>query len=131
MAVIQGHTGEVQIGNVVMTQVSGWTYRTSQPPLKYGVLGDINLQSVPGVRDNTGTVEGFYDTTDAQQTSVIAASEAGTTVSLQLYPEGDSSGNVEYTGTVSIAEMDLSGRHGELVGFNFSFDGALTRSTLP
>lgn len=130
MAVIQGHTGEVQIADVAMASVSGWTYRTDQPPLEYGILGDINMQALPGARRNTGTVSGYYDPDDPQQTAVITASETGTTVSLQLYPEGDTSSNVEYTGDVTVTDMELGGQHGEVVSFNFSFYGALTRGTV-
>lgn len=130
MAVIQGFTGDIQIGNTSVGQITNWTYRTDQPPFEYGVLGDINLQALPGPRRATGSVSGYYDPSDTEQEAAIAASEAGTQISLQVYPEGDSASNVEWTGNVSITDMEFTGDHPGLVTFSFSFFGALTRGTV-
>jgi hypothetical protein len=84
-----GRYGEVMFdptgGTTYVTVASLNTWKMSQKTARYNVtcFGDVNLVYVPGLKDVSGTLAGFWNSTD---TTLWTAVDAATPGSLKLVP---------------------------------------------
>ena len=77
----------------------------------------------------SGSFDGFWDETDTMGQGALSA---GGTVTLNLYPEGDASGDTYWTGDAIITEIAYNASFDGIVEASFSFTGtgALTETTV-
>lgn len=128
MATHTGTEGSVEIGANAIAEVRSYSLTEE------GETADTTtLDNTSGWRTHkhtlkawNGEVEAFWDETD---TNGQVALTIGSSVTLNLYPEGSTSGDNYYTGTATVTQAEVSAAVDGIVETKFSFqgNGALTR----
>ena len=115
MATHVGTAGVVKVGANSVAEVTGFTIDESADVLEDSQLTDTSKSYKVLRSDATGTVECHWDETDTNGQTALAV---GSSVTLNLYPEGDSSGDTYYTGTALVTGVSQ----------NVSLDGVISRT---
>lgn len=128
MATYRGTDGAVYIGTDAVGEVRSFTLDETAEVISANVMGDTHAKNKIGLISWTVSVEAYFDDADAGQ----AAFEIGTAVALKLYPTGNTSGNIELSGTVVVNGKSHSQSHDGMIEISFSGtgDGALTKATV-
>ncbi len=136
MAFHTGKEGSVKVGSSpsVVAEMRSWSLQTT--------AATTPSTSVPTAQANggwethaatlkswQGTTACWWDETDTNGQQTI---DVGTTVALKMYPEGDGSGAVFFSGDAIVTAVNRSGELSGIVEAEFSFQGtgALTESTV-
>lgn len=132
MATHWGVEGVVKVGSVTVAEVSQFEVTEKSNPVEDNALGDTWKSHIAnsGLKEWSGSLTCNWDETD---TNGQGALRAGQSVTLNLYPEGASTGDIYFTGLASIVEYGVSvGLDGVITAkFSFTGNGALSVSTAP
>ena len=81
-----------------------------------------------GLISFTGTASVFFDETDTAQSSC----DAGTSITLEVYPEGADSGDTYYSGSAIVTGRTINSSFDGMVEMELSFTGSggLTEATV-
>lgn len=133
MATHWGNEGLVRVGSNTVAEVTEFEFTQSVSPVDDTAMGDAWKSHIPGsgIKEFSGSLTCHWDETDTngQETLVVGAS-----VTLNLHPEGNQTGDKYWTGTASITEVTVTTpMDGNTIkrSFNFVGNGALTLSTVP
>ena len=129
MAVYKGSEGVVKILTNTVAEVRDWSLEETAETIDSTQLSDSAKTFEVGTTSWSGSVNAFWDETD---TSGQGAMTAGASVTLNLYPEGATSGDTYGSGDAIISSISKSGGIDGLVEASFSFQGtgALTWATV-
>ena len=91
-------------------------------------MGDTNRSYKVGLKSFTGSASLFWDEADTGQTAIVV----GTEITLNVYPEGASSGDTYYTGSAIVTGSTIASSFDGMVEAEVSFQGtgALTTTTV-
>jgi len=124
-----GNEGKVKIGANQVAEIRGWEVQEQIDTVDDTVMGDEWKTHKTTHKGWTASATCLWDETDTngQQACTIGAS-----VTLNLYPEGDGSGDTYKTGTATVKSLGLSTTHDGLVERRIEFEGngALSESTV-
>ena len=115
MATHVGTSGVVKVGSDLVAEVTGFTIDESADVVEDSQLTDTSKSYKVLRSDATGTVECHWDETDTTGQTALAV---GSSVTLNLYPEGEASGDTYYTGTALVTGVSQ----------NVSLDGVISRT---
>ena len=126
MATFKGNDGVVLIGSDAMAEVISFSVDETADTIEDTAMGDSARTYLPTLTSFSGSVDVFWDETD---TSGQVALTVGSTATLNVYPEGDTSGDNYYTGSIIVTGFDITASFDGLVEASISFqgNGALTR----
>ena len=129
MATHTGSSGLVKVGTNTVAEVRSFTLDTTAELLEDTTLTDTSKSFQVGKKGATASVECFWDETDTNGQIAIAE---GSSVALNLYPEGATSGDYYYSGTYLITANSTSVPTDGMIEATFSatLTGALTRGTV-
>jgi len=129
MATHTGSSGVVKVGTNTVAEVRSFTLDTTAELLEDTTLTDTSKSFQVGKKGATASVECFWDETDTNGQIAIAE---GSSVALNLYPEGATSGDYYYSGTYLITANSVSVPTDGMIEATFSatLTGALTRGTV-
>ena len=129
MANHKGSEGVVKVGSNTVAEVKDWSLTQSSDTVEDTAMGDSARTYKPSLTSASGSISCFWDETD---TTGQGAMTAGSEVTLNLYPEGDTSGDTYYTFSAIITEEGASASFDGMVEATFSFqaNGAVTSSTV-
>ena len=129
MATHTGSAGLVKVGSNTAAEIRSFTLDTSAEVLEDTTLGDTSRTYQIGKKGATVSVECWWDETDTN--GQIALAE-GSSVALNLYPEGADSGDYYFSGTYIITGSSISVPTDGIIEATFSatMTGALTRGTV-
>jgi hypothetical protein len=129
MAVHKGSEGVVKVGSDTVAEVTGFSFDETSDTIESTALSNTARSYVADYLTFSGTVDCMWDETD---TSGQGSMTAGSTVTLNLYPEGSGSGATYYTGSAIITSISRANAMGSIVTASFSFQGAnaLTSTTV-
>ena len=129
MATHTGSSGLIKVGTNTVAEVRSFTLDTTAELLEDTTLTDTSKSFQVGKKGATASVECFWDETDTN--GQIALAE-GSSVTLNLYPEGADSGDYYYTGTFLVTANSVSVPTDGIIESTFSatLTGALSRSTV-
>ncbi len=129
MAVHKGSEGVVKVGSNTVAEVTAFSFDETADTIESTALSNSARSYVADYVGFTGTVDCQWDETD---TSGQGAMTVGSTVTLNLYPEGSTSSATYYTGSAIITSISRANAMGSIVTANFSFTGtnALTSATV-
>ena len=71
----------------------------------------------------SGSLECFYDPTDAAQADLVAKAREGTICTITVQPLGVGVGNTQLSGTCYCTSMSIAGATEDAVGLSISFQG--------
>jgi len=128
MATHTGSEGTVKIGSNTIAEVRTFSIAQTAETIEDTALTDTAKTFVAGQTSWTAEVTCFWDETD---TSGQGAMTSGASVTLNLYPEGASTGDKYYTGTALVTSYNISVATNAMIEATFSCqgNGALTLST--
>jgi len=128
MATHHGKEGVVTAGGTGIGELTGFTLETTADVVEDTQLSDSTKSFVAGRTSFSGTLEMSYDETDSPQQTLTA----GSSISFVLLPEGNTSGDEDFTGTGIVTGMSINDALDSIVTRSITFQGtgALTRSTV-
>ena len=120
MAVHKGSEGAVKVGANIVAEVRDWSLEETAETIDSTEMSDAAKTFEVGTTSWSGSVNAFWDETDS---SGQGAMTVGSSVTLNLYPEGATSGDTFGSGTAIISSISKSGGIDGLVEASFSFQG--------
>ena len=129
MANHKGSEGYVKVGSNTVAEVRDWSLTISSDTVEDTSMGDSARTYKPSLTSGSGSVTCYWDETD---TTGQGAMTAGSEVTMNLYPEGSTTGDTYYTMSAIITEEGVSASFDGMVEATFSFqaNGAVTASTV-
>ena len=131
MAIVQGKNGVVRVGATgQVNEVQKFSLDISIATADGTSMGDDWEKHLAGVKNWSGDVSVLFDKTDADGQEALAI---GASVTVNLMPEGSTTGLRNYSGTVTVTDTPISVDKGGIVerSFKFKGNGALTIAALP
>ena len=129
MATHTGSAGTVKVGANAIAELKSWSLDQSQDTVETTKLGDTVKTYSATQSSSSGTMDCFWDETD---TNGQVACTIGATVTLNLYPEGATSGDTYYSGSAIITSVGVAQTHDGIVerSIGFQISGAVTIGTV-
>ena len=129
MATHTGSSGVIKIGTNTIAEVRSFTIDTTAEILEDTTLTDTSKSFKVGKKGATVSVECFWDETDTN--GQIALAE-GSSVAMDLFPEGADSSDYYFSGTWLVTATSVSVPTDDIIEATFSatLNGALSRSTV-
>ena len=124
MANHAGSEGVVMVGANTVAEVRDWSLTETAEVIDDTTMGDSARTKKPSLTSASGSLTAFWDETD---TTGQGAMTIGAEVTLNLYPEGSTSGDTFATGSAIVTELGKSGASEGMVEatFSFEFNGAV------
>ena len=129
MATHTGSEGTVKVGSNAIAEIRSFSIEQSADTLEDTTMGDTARTYKPSLTTYTGTIEVLWDETD---TTGQGALTIGAEVTLNLYPEGDATGDTYLTGSAIVTGRTVNSSYDGLVEMSISVqgNGALTQTTV-
>ena len=129
MATHKGSKGTVKVGSNAVAEIRSYSIEESADTLEDTSMGDSARTYKPSLTSFSGRLDVFWDETD---TSGQGALSIGSEVTLNVYPEGDASGDTYYSGSAIVTGVSRTASFDGLVEASISVqgNGALTESTV-
>jgi predicted secreted protein len=129
MATHAGSEGTVKVGSNAIAEIRSFSIEESADTLEDTSMGDSARTYKPSLTTYTGSIDVLWDETD---TTGQGALTVGAEVTLNLYPEGDTTGDVELTGAAIVTGRSINSSYDGLVEMSISVqgNGALTTTTV-
>ncbi len=130
MAKVKGTDGVVKIGANTVAAVSRFELDQQTEVIDNTDLAETDMVYEAGDSSWTANIECRWDKAD---TTGQGAMTNGATVSLNLQPEGDDTGDQRYSGSGIITGIQKANEKGSMVTQNFTIQGsgALTIDSVP
>ena len=125
----KGSEGSVEIGANAVAELKAWNMTESSNTIDDSNLQDDWATKKGGQKSWAGSLECFWDETDATGQGALVN---GAEVTLNLYPEGSVIGDTFYTGLVIVTNIERGAAIDGMVEASFSFEGngAVIESTV-
>lgn len=129
MATHAGSEGTVKSGANAIAEIRSYTISETGDTIEDSSMGDVARTYKAGLKTWTASVEVFWDETD---TTGQGSFDVGSTVTLNVYPEGSTSGDMYYTGSAIVTGKTVNATFDGMVEASFTLQGtgALTETTV-
>lgn len=129
MATHAGSEGIVKVGSNTVAEVRSYSIEESADTLENTSMGDSARTYLPSLTSWSGSVDVFLDETDTLGQGALTI---GGSITLNVYPEGDVTGDTYYTGDCIVTGVSKSGSFDGMVEASISVQGtgALTTATV-
>ena len=129
MATHKGSEGTVKIGANAIAEIRTWTINETADTLEDTTMGDSARSYKPSLTSWDGSMDVYWDETD---TNGQGAATIGAEITLNVYPEGATSGDSYYTGTAIVTGVSRTASFDGMVEASLTFQGtgALSASTV-
>jgi hypothetical protein len=134
MATITGHKGSLldNAGNKI-GELSSFTLTVTQNSEQHNSFGDAWMDTTATNKGWTVEGSGRYDPDDTYQNAIVEDVITGdATYAIEVRPEGDTTGDANYTGTITLGEVGIEAAADGIIGFSFSGQGtgAIVKGTV-
>lgn len=129
MATQTGKDGAVYVGSNAVAEIRDWSLESTSEVVADTVMGDSWVSNKPTLKSWTSSFNAFWDSSD---TNGQGALDEGEEITLNLYPSGNTSSNVYWTGSAIITSVTKSASFDGMIEASFSVtgNGSLTESTV-
>lgn len=129
MATHTGSEGTVKVGSNAIAEIRSFSIEETADTLDDTTMGTIARTYKSSLTTFTGTIDVLWDETD---TTGQGALTIGASVTLNLYPEGDTSGDTYLTGAAIVTGRSVNSTFDGLVEMSISVqgNGALSQTTV-
>jgi predicted secreted protein len=114
-----GREGLVKISSTTIAELRNYALSHSSDVVEDSVIGDTYRTRLATMKTWSASGDLYWDETDAGQLLITI----GSVVTLNLYPEGATAGDVYYTGSAIVTKFDISASFDGLVEGAISFEG--------
>lgn len=126
MSVYHGNAGTVTVGANTLIKIKSWQANITADTAETTGMGDASKSYLAGQKDGSGSVTCLLDHDDTTGQDALAE---GATVTITMYPGGNSSGRKKLTATnCIITSLDMSGDMGGVPEITFSFVGPIVKA---
>jgi len=128
MATHAGSEGTVKVGANAIAEIRSFSVEETGDTIDDSTMGDVSRTYIAGLRTYTASIDCLWDETN---TTGQGALTVGATVTLNLYPEGATAGDIYYTGSAIVTGRTITASFDGLVEMSITCQGsgALTQST--
>jgi hypothetical protein len=128
MTVKSGKAGRLHIGATMVAYLKDVTWSESAGVAEAEYLEGDWKDTAPTTKEWEASATGYWDPADSGQDAVVV----GSTVTLNIYPEGNSASKTYFTGSAVITKKGRNAAVGGFVECDFSFkgNGSLTEGTV-
>ena len=129
MAVHKGSEGTVKVGANAIAEIRSYSIEETSDTLETTTMGDSARTYTPNLTSWSGSVDVYWDETDATGQGALTV---GAAITLNVYPEGDTSADTYYTGAAIVTSVTKNASFDGLVEASISVQGtgALTSATV-
>lgn len=129
MATHAGSEGTVKSGANDIAEIRSFSLEESADTIEDTTMGDTSRTYLTGLKTFSGSVDVFWDETD---TNGQVSFSVGASVTLNVYPEGATSGDTYYSGTAIVTGRTITSSFDGMVEASFTLQGsgALTAATV-
>jgi hypothetical protein len=129
MATHTGSEGTVKVGSNAIAEIRSFSIEETADTLDDTTMGTIARTYKSSLTTFTGTIDVLWDETDATGQGALTI---GAAVTLNLYPEGDTSGDTYLTGEAIVTGRSVNSTYDGLVEMSISVqgNGALSQETV-
>ena len=121
-----GKLGVVYSSTTQIANATEWTYSETGNEVEATAGGDTAKSYLAGLPDGGGSVTTRWDPADAGQTAMTI----GASVTLNLYPGGNTAGITKLSGSVVITGRAIDWSYEGVPSFRFDYRGFLTLGTI-
>ena len=128
MTTFAGNDGVVKIGYDILAEDKEFSVSEVSETVEDTAMGDSWRSHKAGLKSWSGSMTCHFDDADTAQLALLV----GASVTINLEPEGNTTGDYLLTGTATVTEVATSNAIESTVERSFSFvgNGALTVSTV-
>lgn len=129
MATHAGSEGTVKSGSNAIAEIRSYSLEETSDTLEDTTMGDTSRTYLASLKTFSGSVDVFWDETD---TNGQGSFDVGASVTLAIYPEGDTTGDTYYSGSAIVTGKTITGSFDGMVEATFTLQGtgALTETTV-
>ena len=127
MAQIVGKNGVLKSGATTIGEIRSFSIDESCDTVETTQMGDAARTFSATLTSFTGSADAYLDFADSGQDTLTV----GSSLTLNVYPDGDTAGNVELAGSIIVTGVSKSQSFDGMAEVSFSFQGsgALTEGT--
>lgn len=126
MATHTGSEGTVKVGTNAIAEIRSYSVEQTSDTVEDTTMGDTWRTHKTTLRSWTASVDVFWDETD---TTGQGALTVGSEVTLNLYPEGATTGDSYFTGTGIVTSKSVSASFDGMVESTIAVQGTGTLTT--
>ena len=129
MATHAGSEGTVKVGSNAIAEIRSFSIEETADTIEDTTMGDVARTYKPSLTSFSGSVDVFWDETDSTGQGALTI---GAEVTLNLYPEGSTTGDTYLSGSAIVTSRSISSSFDGMVEMSISVqgNGALTTSTV-
>ena len=129
MATHAGSEGTVKVGANAIAEIRSFSIEETADTIEDTTMGDGARTYKPSLTSFSGSVDVFWDETDSTGQGALTI---GAEVTLNLYPEGSTTGDTYLSGSAIVTSRSISSSFDGMVEMSISVqgNGALTTSTV-
>lgn len=128
MATHKGSEGTVKIGSNAIAEIRTWSINQTADTIEDTTMGDSARTYQSSLNTWDGSVDVFWDEAD---TTGQGACTIGTSITLNVYPEGATTGDTYFSGTAIVTGITRTASFDGMIESSLTFKGtgALSIST--
>ena len=128
MATHAGSEGTVKVGANAIAEIRSFSVEETGDTIDDSTMGDTARTYLAGLKTYTASIDCLWDETNATGQGALTV---GATVTLNLYPEGATAGDIYYTGSAIVTGRTITASFDGLVEMSITCQGSggLTQST--
>jgi predicted secreted protein len=132
MATSLGKAGYLLLSAVTALELRNYALDRTSDTTEDTVIGDLWKTRKATLNDWSVSADMFWDPLDPGQSAAATGIEAGTAITVNLYPSGAGSAATYYTGLAIVTSLGASAAHDGMVERSFACEGtgALTTATV-
>jgi hypothetical protein len=129
MATHAGSEGTVKVGSNAIAEIRSFSIEETADTFEDTTMGDVARTYKLSLTSFSGSVDVFWDETDSTGQGALSI---GAEVTLNLYPEGSTTGDTYLSGSAIVTSRSISSSFDGMVEMSISVqgNGALTTSTV-
>lgn len=129
MATHKGSEGTVKISSNAIAEIRSWSINQTADTIEDTTMGDSARTYQSSLSSWDGSVDVYWDETD---TTGQGACTIGSSITLNVYPEGATTGDTYYSGTAIVTGLSKTASFDGMVEASITFKGtgALSSSTV-
>lgn len=128
MANHAGSEGLIKVGANTVAEVRSYSLSETADTIEDTTMGDTSRTYLSSLKSFTGSLDVYWDEAD---TTGQQALSVGSSVTLNVYPEGASTGDTYYSGTAIVTGLTITASFDGMVEASITVQGtgALSKST--
>jgi hypothetical protein len=129
MATHAGSEGTVKVGSNAIAEIRSFSIEETADTFEDTTMGDVARTYKLSLTSFSGSVDVFWDETDSTGQGALSI---GAEVTLNLYPEGSTTGDTYLSGSAIVTSRSISSSFDGMVEMSISVqgNGALTTNTV-